>query len=403
MLIVLFSLIPSPILSQISDKLFKSDYHIESENVKSLFLEIDNLNFFKDNEYAGLFQKGYTLPGFWATAKVVYYPLSNIKLEGGVYGIRYWGANRYPNMAYQDIAKWKGDQYMKGFHLLPWLRAQIDLSDKVSFVFGDIYGASNHDLILPLYDPELNFTADPEMGLQFLFDNTHAKVDVWVNWESFIYRGDTHQEAFTIGASSKIKWNSPDSRVHVYSPVQILAQHRGGEIDTIYSNSVQTLMNGAVGVGATWNIGYKAIKRLNVELDATGYYQQAGSIWPFNKGAGVYASTSLDISDFKLLGGYWWCQDFISMFGSPFFGAVSTSNPGMYFGTPSLFFVGGEYSRVFAKHYSFGAAVNVYHQFSSYYHTPEIGDIKYGSKTSFSGSIFFRVNPSFLLKKFNRN
>ncbi len=32
-------------------------------------------------------------------------------------------------------------------------------------------------------------------------------------------------------------------------------------------------MNGAIGVGGVWNTGHRIFKNLNVELDATGYYQ----------------------------------------------------------------------------------------------------------------------------------
>lgn len=64
--------------------------------------------------------KGYSLPGFWIQPKAVFYPLGNIKLELGVHMLRYWGAKKYPSLAYQDIAEWKGDQYQHGFHVLPF-------------------------------------------------------------------------------------------------------------------------------------------------------------------------------------------------------------------------------------------------------------------------------------------
>lgn len=163
------------------------------------------------------------------------------------------------------------------------------LSDHVNIVLGNIYGASNHNLIEPLYNPELNLTCDPEAGLQLLYDSKAFDLDVWVNWQSFIFREDVHQEAFTVGISSRLKYNDPASRFHFYTPVQGLVQHRGGEIDTIFNNSVQTLMNGAIGVGGVWNTGHRIFKNLNVELDATGYYQQAGEIWPFDSGYGLYA------------------------------------------------------------------------------------------------------------------
>jgi hypothetical protein len=302
-------------------------------------------------------------------------------------------------MAYTDIAYWKGEQYIKGLHFLPWLRGQIDLSEKVSFVIGDIYGGANHNLILPLYEPELNFTADPEAGAQFLLGTSHFDLDIWINWESFIYRGDTHQEAFTFGVSGKMKWNKPNQRFEIYSPVQLLAQHRGGEIDTVYTNSVQTLMNGAVGLGVTYEVGNKYLKRINAEVDAVGYYQQAGHIWPFGKGFGAYASVVAEVSDFKVGLGYWKCHDFISMFGSPFFGAVSTSTSGATFRNPSTLNINVQYSKTFAKAYTFGAAVNFYQQFKTI-KSFEGENSNVSPSNSFGASLFMRLCPSFILKQF---
>ena len=90
--------------AQISENVYKTDYRIAPESVGQLSVSIDNLNFFKDNEFSGSYMKGYTLPGFWFQGKTIYYPLKNLKLEAGVHLLRYWGANKYPNMAYQDIA-----------------------------------------------------------------------------------------------------------------------------------------------------------------------------------------------------------------------------------------------------------------------------------------------------------
>lgn len=396
----LLFLIGMPVSAQIADRVYKSDYHIDPDKKGELSVEIDNLSFFKDNEYAGSFMKGYTLPGLWVQAKAVYYPLGNLKLEAGIYGLRYWGANRYPNMAYQDITNWKGDQYLKGFHLLPWFRAQVALSDHVNIVLGDLYGGSNHNLIEPLYNPELNLTADPEMGLQLLYNSRHFDLDMWVNWESFIFREDVHQEAFTVGLSTRVKFNDPDSRFHFYLPIQGLAQHRGGEIDTILTSSVQTLMNGAIGVGGVWNTGHKLFKQVNLELDATGYYQQAGHLWPFDNGYGVYARASADIYDFRVKTGYWWCHDFISMFGSPFFGAVSTSDEGLTFKNPSMAYLGLEYSRVLGKGFSLGVDLDIYAHLPTTLQGTDRNGMKSKSATSFSAGIYLRVNPSFLIKKF---
>ena len=94
-------------------------------------------------------------------------------------------------------------------------------------------------------------------------------------------------------------------------------EHRGGEIDTIRESSVQTLMNGAVGAGVTWNIDRRILKRVNVELDAAGYYQQKGELWPYRKGIGVYSSAFVDLGNFRVKMGHWICNDFITMLEFP--------------------------------------------------------------------------------------
>ncbi|MBC8618464.1 hypothetical protein H8788_11990 [Parabacteroides faecis] len=400
-LLIINLFIISPVRAQIPDRVFKSDHRIDPEKKGQLLVEVDNISFFKDNEYSGSIMKGYSLPGFWLQPKAVFYPLSNIKLELGVHMLRYWGAKKYPALAYQDIARWKGDQFQHGFHVLPFFRAQIALSDHVNVVLGDIYGGANHNLIEPLYNPELNLTADPEAGLQLLYDSRRFDLDVWVNWESFIFRDDTHQEAFTVGVSGRYKLNDPDARFHFYAPVQGLAQHRGGEIDTILTNSVQTLMNGSVGVGTVWNTGNRVFRSVNLEFDVTGYYQQAGKLWPYGSGSGFYARASADISDFRVKASYWNSNKFISMFGSPFYGAVSTSKEGVSFDGQNMVYLGLEYSRSFGKGFSLGVDVDVYQHLSVNKFGPAAGEVgKSGSATSFSAGVYLRINPSFLIKRF---
>ena len=386
--------------AQIVERVYKTDYHIDSTKVKELSVELDNISFFKDNEYTGNFTKGYSLPGLWLQPKAVFYPLANIKLEAGLHMLIYHGANKYPSMSYKDIAVWKGNQYQKGVHILPYFRAQMALSDHVNIVLGNLYGASNHNLIEPLYNPELNMTCDPEAGLQLLYDSRHFDLDVWVNWESFIFREDVHKEAFTVGLSSRLKYNDPKSDFHFYTPMQALAQHRGGEIDTIFTNSVQTLMNGAIGVGGVWNANRGVLKNINVELDMAGYYQQAGSIWPFDSGYGLYARASADIYDFRVKTSYWRCDQFISMFGSPFYGAVSTCEEGMTFDRPQLVYFGVEYSREFAKYFSIGVDVDLFMHLSGNSMDSQGVKSPMGSATSFTAGVYMRVNPSFLIKRF---
>ncbi|OUO51550.1 hypothetical protein B5F77_10260 [Parabacteroides sp. An277] len=375
-----------PLFAQVGERVFREESRLDSLRKGELSIELNSLSFFKDDEYAGGFQKGYSLPGFWLQPKLTYQPLKNLRLELGAHLLRYWGATTYPCYAYHDIAEWSGEQYQRGFHALPWFRAEAALSDRFRIVLGDIYGRVSHGLAEPLYNPELNLMADPEAGVQLLYVSRRFELDVWVDWRSFIFREDTHQESFVVGLSSEIKLNAETSPWHFYLPVQALAQHRGGEIDTIYTHSVQTLVNGAIGAGAVWNPRHSVVKRVEAEADATFSWQQAGDLWPFDMGAGFYLRTYADLRDFRVKAAYWMCRDFVSVLGSPFYGALSLSDEGRTFDSPQMVTLGAEWSRTLGHGFSIGADIDVY--------------IHLKNATSFSAGVYLRVNPTFLLKKF---
>ena len=137
--LMMLLIVTTTVRAQVEEKVCKTDYNINPERVGELSVELDNISFFKDNEYAGTVMKGYSLPGMWLEPKVVYYPLKNIKLELGAHALIYSGAYKFPNYAYHDIATWKGNQYQRGTHILPYFRVQLALS-RVNLILGNIYG-----------------------------------------------------------------------------------------------------------------------------------------------------------------------------------------------------------------------------------------------------------------------
>ena len=385
--------------AQTCSVLGQKDYFLDSTKVKELAVVVDHISFFKDNEYTGPALKGYSLPGFWLELKGEYQPLKNLKLELGAHGLVYSGAYKYPSYAYHDIAKWKGDQYQKGTHILPYFKAHLQLKSW-QFVFGNIYNGMTHKLIAPLYNPELDLTTDPESGFQIIRDTPHFHFDTWINWQSFIFDLDSHQEAFTVGLSSEYRFNQPTAPVHFYMPFQVTIQHRGGEQDTITTNSVQTLSNGALGFGVKWNLNRKVVKEVNIEADALMHYQQAGKLWQKDTGFAGYAKASVKFSNgIYAETGYLLGKDFNTLFGIPYYGSVSLRNEGTFFKRPQTLFFSIDYSYKFAKRYAFGAKADLY------YHCPKgiynmTGKLPSTSSTSFSFGVFLRATPRFLIKKF---
>ena len=401
-LVVCFLLLTSvsDVSAQYGGRVYQTPYELDSAKHRQLYIVLDNLSFFKNDELEGDVIKGYTLPGFWAQLKAVYYILPNVKVEAGIHGTRYWGARKYPAYAYQDIARWQGDQYQRGFRFNPVFRGHIALSDQWHIVLGTLYGGANHQLIEPLYNPELNLMADPETGFQVLFKSRHFDADAWINWESFIFKNDEHQESFMFGLSGRVKVNDPTSKWHFYMPVQALAQHRGGEIDTITTQSVQTLMNGAVGIGTRWNVNARYLKHISAELDMVGYYQQAGEMWPFDNGMGVHARLDAEVADFHFKAAYWSSDKFISLMGNPLYGAVSMVEEGATFKKPKLIHLGAEYSRSLSKAVSLGIDFDLIHRFSNDMILPDASITPIKASTSITFGVYMRLTPSFLIKKF---
>ena len=401
--------------AQLAERLFTTDYRIDSLDKGNLSVEVDNLSFFKNNEFGTTIQKGYTLPGYWLQLKAVYYPFSNLKIEAGAHSIWFWGTTRYPAFVYKgNVPTWRGRDYANNVHVLPYFRANFALSDNVSVIIGDIYGGSNHRLIEPLYNPELNLSSDPEAGVQLLYKNKWIDLDMWIDWMTFVYELDYCQEAFVFGTSARLKLNSPDSRYHLYVPLQSMMMHEGGEIDVSGSN-VETVMNSAAGVGLNWNNNGIVLKNINTEFYVAGYNYLRGGKYKFKNGRGYYAKMAVQLKDFNVSASYWECKDFVSMYGSAFYGSVSTkifndpetNKENMLYYKPKMLHFGVDYVRSLGKGFAFGVNAEAYYNLSGKLYSSETGiyegiydPLAFGNNANFSFGMYLRVNPSFLIKRY---
>lgn len=382
-------LFPLTLSAQMWDKVATRSYRTDSTQLRELRVEMDAMAFFRDNEYDSQIVKGYTLPGVWLQPKLTYNPILPIHLELGLHGIIYQGASKYPNYAYHDIATWKGNQYISGAHLLPWFQARAAVRD-LTLVLGNLYGAQNHRLIYPMFNPEQTLSTDPEMGFQLLLDKRFVHLDAWVNWQSFIYEMDSHQEAFTVGLSTDLRWNSPQRRVHWSTPIQLLIQHRGGEQDTT-KLGVQTLCNASAGVRMDYTPhAGQALTHLRAEANALGSYQQSGALWPFKTGFAAHAAVGATLWDrLGLQLGYFHApKHYANLFGTPFMSTLSIKRPGLQYDGMHTGYMDVNYTHTFSQAYQLGAQVEA---FSA--HTRGEDDF------CFNFGVFMRVNPQILIKR----
>ena len=395
-----------------SSLIYAEDTTFSANEVRQLRLRFRNLNFFRNNEYKGELVKGYTLPGLWILPTVSYQPLRSLKIEAGAYMLRYWGESKYPNTHYGDLPGVNVDDTQSAFHAVPFFRVHYAPKPGVSLVLGDIYGQNNHGLIEPLYNKEMVMTSDPEAGVQLLWSTRRFNFDMWINWESFIFQGDNHQEEFTFGVSSRIKANDYPSGAnwaHFYIPLQLLYKHQGGEINTSATvRSVKTWLNAAAGFGVDIKMPFRHFRKLNIEADAAYYAQQKGDVFPFDNGYGLYGKMSADIGGFRLNAAYWQCHDFVSLMGDPLFGAVSMSRQNLVYDDPKTAHIGIEYSYKIGKGFALGVHADVYNTFAVNSHGFETGEdgsmVSVSSRVpnsiSFLAGICLRTDFGFLIKKF---
>lgn len=413
-LFVLMSQLYSPCVvrsQDISSLIYTEDTTFSGDEVRQLRLRFRNLNFFRNNEYKGNLVKGYTLPGLWILPSVSYQPLKTLKIEAGAYMLRYWGESRYPNTHYAELPGANADDTQSAFHAVPFFRVHYAPKPGVSLVIGDIYGQNNHGLIEPLYNKEMVMTSDPEAGVQLLWNMRHFNLDIWINWESFIFQGDNHQEEFTFGLSSRVKANDYPSGVsgaHFYFPVQLLFKHQGGEINTTATvRGVKTWLNAAAGFGVDIKMPFRYFKRLNLEADAAYYAQQKGEVFPFDNGYGVYGKISAYVGNFRVNAAYWQCHDFVSLMGDPLFGAVSMSERNLVYDNPKTARLGIEYSHQIGNGFALGVHADVYNTFAVDSHGFETASdgssVRVNSRVpnsiSFLAGIYLRTDFGFLIKR----
>jgi hypothetical protein len=384
--------------SAIRESLFTDNYTINPEKEGELGLSIDNISFMHNTESDGDIQKGYTIPGFRLNPHLIYYPASNVKMEAGISLLRYWGADKYPDYSYRIVPKWEANGYQHEFHFLPFFRAQIQPFSRLNIVFGNLYGGSNHELIEPLYNPELNLTADPEMGAQILYNSRILHFDTWVNWESFTFKDEMYNEAVTIGVSTRLNITDPQSPLYFGIPVQGLMIHRGGEIDAVHGELL-TVLNATAGASLKYDCDDLILRKIGFDL--MGAINESGSsenILPFKKGWAVYSKLEFRLWEVDLKMAFWRSGDFINLYGNPVFGNVSTSIDGRNFPRTMVFNPGVKYEKGFGNGFYLGGHVD-------YYSNPELISyeeympVKTNRSDSWSAGLSLRINPSILLKK----
>jgi hypothetical protein len=231
----------------------------------TLSLKIKNINFFKNNEYFNPIKisdfilvsslpepvdkskwiEGYTLPGFFIQPELVYKPSGKVTIRAGAHLLKYSGTESF------TLIK-------------PVFSTSLNISKRTVLTLGTLSGCDRHLLFDPDFDSERLYTNYTEDGLQFTSSNDHFFTDTWVNWENFIFKGDSTREVISGGESFRYTSSPVADIFHFVVPVQLQVKHYGGQISN-YREEVETFYNFVAGLRVNIDLGQKKISQAGIE------------------------------------------------------------------------------------------------------------------------------------------
>lgn len=288
-----------------------------------LSLRIKNINFFKNNEYFNPIKasdfilisslpepvdkskwiEGYTLPGFFIQPELVYKPSGKVTIRAGTHILKYAGTDSYTQIK-------------------PVFSTSLNISEKTILTIGTLSGCDNHLLFDPDFDSERLYTNYTEDGLQFTSSNDHFFSDTWVNWENFIFKGDTTREVISGGESFKFTSSPVADIVHFIVPVQVQLKHYGGQISN-YLEKVETFYNFAAGLRVNIDLGHKKNSQAGIEyLQFLNTVVSNGTSSPIKNGNASWLRLHYNYKGLYIGAAYWKGHNFYAPEGNAIYASI---------------------------------------------------------------------------------
>lgn len=290
---------------------FLSDKTLVNPNDSNTWgFTISNFNYLRNTEYFNTIESGRTLFGYQLHPQLYVQPFTNVKLKAGLFAQSDFGATPTIN------------------RVLPTFSITfVNAKQTESFTFGTLDGALAHRLIEPLFDINSAIERRIENGAQFKSQRERLFVDSWINWERFIERGSPYKEQFTAGFNMTPTVFKTQSRFEVTTPLQVLAFHRGGQIDVDTSNMLMQV-NAAIGVDVS--APFAQFWKWQASCYYAHYQESSNSGYmPYRNGNGVFLNAALTRKNITLMASYWQGNQWIAPRGTALYQSVSIDQPGV--------------------------------------------------------------------------
>lgn len=352
--------------AQIEYPVFKDSATLRQEDTGRFSLEVESMPYLRNYEYFGDIPLSYTLFGYQLIPQLKFQLNEHFVLKGGVFLRREFGLP-----AYTDIAPVFTAKYQK---------------KSLSLLLGTLEGSLNHRFIEPVYDVERFISDRLEQGAQVLINKDRFWLDWYVDWEKAIEVNSPYREELTMGLSTRIGLLRHD-KVRIDLPLQFLAAHKGGQIDTS-GLPLETLLNTAVGVSATFPLRSSLLKGIRTEHYYTTYSDVSGQKRQlYDKGHGWYSSLVFQTRwNIDVDARYWKGDTYYGARGGALYSSVSKKVPGYGEKERELVFLSFIYDKQLYPNLFVDLRLEPYY------------DIR-NSFLEYSYSIFLRFKKDFLLKR----
>ena len=249
--------------------------------------------------------EGYTLIGNFIQPSVIYYPYSNLSIRLGAHILNYSGAGKLSQIK-------------------PVISTTLSFSEKTSFTLGSLEGCENRKLFDPLFDFERIYTNNSENGFEFITEQNHFTSDTWLDWEHFIFTGDTDREIINFGESFKYTSDKIRNRFDFNVPLQFLIRHKGGQISN-YPESLETYLNLAAGININYDLNNGNNRKLGIDYFHFMYYDNSANnqVLSFKQGYADWFRLHYNSKIMWIDLAYWKSHNFYAPVGNLVYSSIS--------------------------------------------------------------------------------
>ena len=293
------------LFAQVDNSYSNNDITVNETDSGKLGFNITVFNFLRNTEYFNNIELGRTLFGYQVSPSFSFQPTGNIKIQAGAFVMTDFGGETKVIPTFTLKTKHKN----------------------LEMLFGTLEGATSHQIIEPMFDIASAIEKRIENGFQLKYKKPKTFFDVWLNWEKFIERGSPFKEQFTAGLNYTQLLNKTTNKLKVYTVLQGMLSHSGGQIDADLANKLTMRANTAFGLKTSYEIN----KNQKINFDAYWLgYKDTGDTLVFSfkdYGAAIFSNISYQYNNFQFMLSYFESSTFLSPRGTAIYQCQSIDNP----------------------------------------------------------------------------